>query len=100
MSHEFHELLARLTPGEKPERLEQISRNLEDLVLQLAATLRGLGDPGARQDILANVSARTRAFLGDANGEWVRPKLDPEFLEWIRSQINEEEILAQIREIE
>ena len=100
MSQEFDDLLARLAPGEKPERLEQASRSLEDLVLQLAATLHGLGDPRARQDILAHVSARTRAFLGDANGEWVRPKLDPDLLEWARSQINEEDILTQLREVQ
>jgi hypothetical protein len=95
MSQEFFDLLARLAPAEKRERLELAAQELDAMVLRLTAVLNGLGDSRARQDILAYLSTRALASLNGGQAE-----ITPELIEWVLSQTNEEEIVAGLREIE
>jgi len=69
MSEKFVDVVARLAPGQNPERLDLTARELDAMMLRLAAVLNGLGDARAQQDILAYFSARTLACLQDEKAE-------------------------------
>ena len=98
MTQDFRDFLARLTPAESPERLDLSAQALDVLVRRLAIILNDLGDANAQQSLLAFVNSQTLACLEEEKTRPQPMKLTPELLEWARSQINEEEIVAGLRE--
>lgn len=99
MSQEFFDLLARLAPVEKPERLQRTAQELDVLVSRLAAILQGLGDSRAQHELLAHFGARSLDFLVKGKDQPQAIKPSPEVMEWARNQFTEEEIVAGLREI-
>lgn len=123
MSKEILEVLMRSTPAEARQRLKLCTRDLDAQVLQLTASLNGQLDSPERQAVVAYVNARIDEPIEEAGGrvpplnltleleglrQWVcchyralqRQYLTPELLEQERRAVNEEEILAGLREIE
>ncbi len=99
MSQEFLEVLARIAPSAEPERRNVTAHELETLVLQLAASLHGLGEPRVLQDILACFSARALAFLGGGETAAQPTKYPPELLSWARTHVNLDAAAADLREV-
>src|SRR5438105_1916687 len=98
MNQEFRDLLARLAPGVKPERLASMAGLLGAMKDWLGSILNSLKDASAQQELLACFNASTLAGL--KNGEAEAVELTPEFLAWARTLDTEEEILAGIEDIE
>ena len=100
MNQEFRDLLARLAPGEKPERLASMGAELDALKGWLTSVLNNLKDASAQQEMLAYFHASALAALKNGQADADMMHLTPELLEWARSQVNVEEILAAVAEIE
>lgn len=124
MSKEILDVLMRSTPAEARQQLNLSARDLDAQVLQLTASFNGRQiDPPERQAILAYVDARIDEAFGEPGRgtpplnltpelgelrEWLcryyrslqQQYLTPELLERERRAVNEEEILAGLREIE
>jgi hypothetical protein len=124
MNEELIELLKHFTPAEARQRLNLSARDLDAQVLQLTASLNGQEEESPEgQTIIAYVDARIDEPLGETGArvpplnltpeleglrQWVccyyraqqKKYHTPEFLEWARQSINEEEILAAFREIQ
>ena len=100
MSQEFHDLLARLAPGEKPERIAARAAELSALKGWLASFMNGLKGADAQQEALACVFASALEALKNGQADLSPRRPTPAELEWARSQIDLEEIRAGIEEIE
>jgi hypothetical protein len=124
MNQELIELLKHSTPAEARQRLNLSARDLDTQVLQLTASLNGQEEESPEgQALVSYVTARIDEPLGDAGArvpplnltpeleglrQWVccyyraqqRKYLTPELIEEARQSINEEEILAALREVE
>jgi hypothetical protein len=116
MSNEFWDMLAdRAKPRELTRLPEPIQLDLRALSTLLHAFL-SRSNPASRTDVLSKLCVEVMGYLERislVNGDllsrghpqevdpkyFVRQELDPSLLEWIRSQINEEEIIQGIREI-
>jgi hypothetical protein len=96
VGQEFLDLLARLAPGERPERLTSMAGLLGAMKDWLGSILNSLKDASAQQELLAYFSSSTLAGL--KNGHADAEQLTPELLEWARSLYSEEEIRASIEE--
>jgi hypothetical protein len=128
MDQPFSDVFARHGSGETPQNQEEMSRALDEACRNLARALAACS-PAARRDFLAAIASRVEAFVDEINARAqqvssspVPPssvgtgpnglpplgpadgfpviKLPPEVLEWERQQVNEEEIVAGLREIE
>jgi hypothetical protein len=123
MKRPFQDAIARHPEVGTPERQEELSRSLDEACRNLARALLAC-PPTVRQDLLAALVARVLAMLDEVDalarqlpasperagmGNWNLPgvtdgfpfaKLSPELLEWFRQQVNEEEVIAGLREIE
>jgi hypothetical protein len=123
MSQEILDVLMRSTPAEARQRLNISARDLDAQVLQLTASLNGELESPERKAVVAYVDARIDEPF-EEGGERIPPLnltpeveglrqwacshyravsqqyLTPELLERERRAINEEEILAGLREIE
>lgn len=124
MSQDLLEVLMHSTPAEARQRLSLPARDLDAQVLQLTASLNGQEDDSPEQQALvAYVNARIEEPVSDGGArvpplnltpeleglrQWVcryyraqqQKYLTPEVIEWARQSINEEEILAALREVE
>lgn len=100
MNQEFLDLLARLAPGEKPERLAKDAETLAALKGTLLSVLGSLKDASAQQELLAYFSESARAAIKNGQAKADRELLTPEFLEWARNEFTEEQIIASLEEVE
>lgn len=123
MNKEILDVLMHTTPAEARQRLNLSARDLDAQVLQLTTSLNGDLESPERRALVAYVNARIDEAFGEPGGgtpalnlapeaeglrQWVfshyraiqKQYLTPEFLEQERRSINEEEILAGLREIE
>lgn len=122
MNQELIEVLKHCKPAKARQRLNLSARDLDARVLQLTESINGQDESPEGQAIIDYTTARTYESAAEANGtsgplnyppelgelrDWVcryyraqqRKYHTPEFLEQSRQSINEEEILAALREV-
>lgn len=123
MNRELFDVLGRFAPAEIRKRLCASARDLDVRVLQLIADLNGHDDSPQQRAISRYITARLYESTAEPTDEstpfnftpelrdlreWVygyyrweqRRYLTPEVKEWARRTFNEEEFLAELREIE
>jgi hypothetical protein len=123
MHRSFAEVFGRHGSAGTPENQEALARALDAAFRDIARALLPCS-PALREDLLSALTQRVRTLLNETDalarqmppapeangtGEWNLPgvtngfpwaKLSPEPMEWARQGINEEEIIAGMREIE